>query len=182
GFAPAAHHRRQPATISRRRGHRGQTLSPDVRSMLLCIDIGNTHVHAGLVPPGGATPARRQCDLPTATALDDDDALTAHLDRLRTGEPEVTAIALCSVVPAATPRILAAAAGLNLPAWQLNHAAALGVPISYPRPAEIGQDRLANAAGAAALGLIPAIVIDLGTAVTFDIISRRGGYEGGIIT
>jgi type III pantothenate kinase len=55
------------------------------------------------------------------------------------------------------------------------------VPITYPQPAEIGQDRLANAAAAHALGGSPAVVIDSGTAVTFDIITTKGGYEGGII-
>jgi type III pantothenate kinase len=57
----------------------------------------------------------------------------------------------------------------------------LGLPITYPQPGEIGQDRLANAAGAHALVGSPAVVIDLGTAVTFDIMTRAGGYEGGII-
>jgi type III pantothenate kinase len=87
------------------------------------------------------------------------------------------------VVPAATPKLLALAAAAGLPAWQLTHEVRLGVPITYPRPFEIGQDRLANAAGAHALAPgRPAIVIDLGTAVTFDLITPQGGYEGGIIT
>jgi len=55
------------------------------------------------------------------------------------------------------------------------------VPITYPNPAEIGQDRLANAAAAHALGGSPAVVIDSGTAVTLDIVTSQGGYEGGII-
>jgi len=45
------------------------------------------------------------------------------------------------------------------------------VPLAYPRPQEIGQDRLANAAGAQAFCGAPVIVIDLGTAVTFDIVA-----------
>jgi type III pantothenate kinase len=55
------------------------------------------------------------------------------------------------------------------------------VPLSYPKPWEIGEDRLANAAGAQAFCGTPVIVIDLGTAVTFDIVTRSRGYEGGII-
>ncbi len=141
--------------------------------MLACIDIGNTHTHYGFVPPGGLEPARDCGEVPTERIED-------LLPRLTTTAP-VTALAFCSVVPAAVPRLRAALAPLRQPLWQLTHTARLGVAITYPQPAEIGQDRLANAAGAAALGPLPAIVIDLGTAVTFDIVTRRGGYEGGII-
>jgi type III pantothenate kinase len=52
--------------------------------------------------------------------------------------------------------------------------------IHYPKPEEIGEDRLANALAAQTYHRVPAIVIDMGTAVTFDIISQQG-YEGGII-
>ena len=57
----------------------------------------------------------------------------------------------------------------------------LGVGIDYPKPRSIGADRLANAAAVAALYGCPAIVVDFGTAVTFDIISDRRNYIGGVI-
>ncbi len=57
----------------------------------------------------------------------------------------------------------------------------LGVAIDYPRPASIGQDRLANAAGVVACYRAPAIVVDFGTAVTFDLIDPRPAYVGGVI-
>lgn len=57
----------------------------------------------------------------------------------------------------------------------------LGVGIDYPKPASIGADRLANAASAAALYGAPVIVVDFGTAVTFDIISPGRNYVGGVI-
>lgn len=57
----------------------------------------------------------------------------------------------------------------------------LGVGIEYPKPASIGADRLANAASALALVGAPAVVVDFGTAVTFDIISRDKKYIGGVI-
>lgn len=145
--------------------------------MLVCIDIGNTHTHFGLLPAGGRTAAVATGEVRTATIEDLPAALAAGI----AAHGPIRGIALCSVVPAATPRARAALAGLGQPVWQLTHESALGVAITYPRPAEIGQDRLANAAGATALGPAPAVVIDLGTAVTFDIITRRGGYEGGII-
>jgi type III pantothenate kinase len=61
--------------------------------------------------------------------------------------------------------------------WQSN----LGVGIDYPLPRQIGADRLVNAAGAVAFYRAPAIVVDFGTAVTFDVVSRETGYKGGAI-
>ena len=57
----------------------------------------------------------------------------------------------------------------------------LGVGIDYPKPRSIGADRLANATAAAELYGYPAIVVDFGTAVTFDVISERRAYIGGVI-
>lgn len=146
--------------------------------MLLCIDIGNTHTHLGYVEPGGQTAAAASIALPTA----DLGEIAGAIRGLGPVDKRPEGIAFCSVVPAASPRLIQLLEGQGCPIWQLTHTVNLGVPITYPQPAEIGHDRLANAAGARALGEPPVIVIDLGTAVTFDIISRRGGYEGGIIT
>ena len=57
----------------------------------------------------------------------------------------------------------------------------LGVGIDFSEPRGIGADRLANAVGVTTRYGAPAIVVDFGTAVTFDIISRKGIYEGGVI-
>jgi len=57
----------------------------------------------------------------------------------------------------------------------------LGVGIDYPHPKRIGADRLANASSAIALVGAPAVVVDFGTAVTFDIISADRKYIGGVI-
>jgi type III pantothenate kinase len=57
----------------------------------------------------------------------------------------------------------------------------LGLAIDYPEPAQIGADRLANAIGVVARHGAPAIVIDFGTAVTFDVISSEPAYLGGAI-
>lgn len=150
---------------------------------LLCIDIGNTHAHLALHRDGVLAAQR---DIPTALLDDPAEGLPAVLSAFQApgaAFPAPRAIAFCSVVPAATPKLRTAAAAAGLPAWQLTHEVRLGVPVTYPKPAEIGQDRLANAAGAHALAPgRPVIVIDLGTAVTFDLVTPEGGYEGGIIT
>lgn len=57
----------------------------------------------------------------------------------------------------------------------------LGVGIDYPNPRSIGADRLANAAAAAALHGAPSVVVDFGTAVTFDVVSADRKYIGGVI-
>jgi type III pantothenate kinase len=57
----------------------------------------------------------------------------------------------------------------------------LGIGISYPEPSKIGADRLANTVAVTARYGSPAIVVDFGTAVTFDIVSEKGSYQGGVI-
>src|SRR6185436_19284454 len=147
---------------------------------LLCLDLGNTHTHLGVA---GASGVEQMTTLPTASLADPGGALAARLARLRAEHPALAGAAFCSVVPDATPRLrhALAAALPTLEIFQLTHERRLGVPLSYPHPAEVGQDRLANAAAAQALGVVPAVVIDLGTAVTFDVVTARGGYEGGVI-
>ena len=147
---------------------------------LLCIDVGNTHTHYGVVGPHHT--ASDQSAVVTPLLDDPQEGLPARLAALFEAHPQIDRIAFCSVVPAINGRlreVLATAS--KLPVFQLTHECQLGVPITYPKPSEIGQDRLANTAAAHALGGSPAVVIDSGTAVTFDIITQNGGYEGGII-
>ena len=146
---------------------------------LLCIDIGNTHTHYGVVGPDGAAD---QGTVVTPLLDDPEIGLPARLTALFLVRPQITGVAFCSVVPDINWRLREVVSkATELPIFQLTHESSLGVPITYPRPSEIGQDRLANAAAAHALGGSPAIVIDSGTAVTFDVVTLKGGYEGGII-
>lgn len=63
----------------------------------------------------------------------------------------------------------------------LNAKCKLGIQIEYPQPQKIGADRLANAVAAAEIYGAPSIVVDFGTAVTFDLISKKRAYIGGVI-
>ncbi len=56
-----------------------------------------------------------------------------------------------------------------------------GVGVDYPRPETIGPDRLANAVAVTRYFGAPAVVVDFGTAVTFDVVNRASNYVGGII-
>ena len=88
-------------------------------------------------------------------------------------------IVVSSVVPAKN-REIKKAAGNRRVIW-LTARSQLNVRINYPRPQTIGADRLANAVAVTALYGAPAIVIDFGTAVTFDIVSADAAYIGGVI-
>ena len=96
---------------------------------------------------------------------------------LRRQEPRT--IVVSSVVPKKNAAIKAAAGTARL--LFLSPKLDLGVGIDYPQPRSIGADRLANAVAVAHLYGTPAIVVDFGTAVTFDVVSAKGDYVGGVI-
>ena len=126
----------------------------------------------------------------TKFALDQDGSLSDWRATIPTGElsPETLEnalegqrfdhLTLCSVVPQAASLI---ETHFDLPVHQISHRSTLPVTIDYPKPEKIGADRLANSAAAVLDGLHPAIVIDFGTAVTFDVISAHSAYLGGVI-
>jgi type III pantothenate kinase len=143
--------------------------------MILLFDIGNTHTHIGLADERRV---RRQFNVPTRSWSDGARVAVRRF----VGRAEVTGAAVCSVVPRATPRVHAfVRRKFGVPALELNARTVRGVGIHYPKPASIGADRLANAVAARAMFGAPALVVDFGTAVTFDVVDARGRYVGGII-
>lgn len=144
--------------------------------MLLLLDIGNTHTHAGL-----ATDARvvRQANVPTREWFS---GRAPALVKKFVGAKKITGAILCSVVPRATPLVRQAIRHIwHLDALELNAKTLRGVGIDYPRPQTIGADRLANSVAAFKHFGAPVIVVDFGTAVTLDIVNSGGNYAGGII-
>ncbi len=98
------------------------------------------------------------------------------------GKNRVTGVALCSVVPKATAKAIKQIESVGGgQAFQLTHDTLLGIGIDYPAPRTIGPDRLANALAARHSFGAPVVVVDFGTAVTFDVVNGRGDYIGGII-
>jgi type III pantothenate kinase len=95
-------------------------------------------------------------------------------------QQQVQKVIVSSVVPAKNSVIATAAHGKAKVLW-LDWKLKLGVAIDYPKPQSIGADRLANAAAVAELYGWPAIVVDFGTAATFDVVSARRRYVGGVI-
>jgi len=145
--------------------------------MILLLDIGNTNTHLGLADDKRIL---RQVDMPTRAwhkgALENITRFT------RGSDAKINSAAVCSVVPAVTPVVLNflrkrfCADPLELTPKTLS-----SVGIDYPRPWTIGPDRLANAAAARVHFGAPVVVVDFGTAVTFDVVNRTGNYVGGII-
>ncbi len=93
-------------------------------------------------------------------------------------DQDFTQVTICSVVPKAAEIM---EDFFNIPTHRVSHQSKLPITIDYPKPAQIGADRLANSAAAFLSHQGPAIVIDFGTAVTFDVISKKGAYLGGVI-
>jgi type III pantothenate kinase len=90
--------------------------------------------------------------------------------------------AVCSVVPSETRAIAEAFRdGLGVPVTVMGASADCGIRVETDNPAEVGADRIANAVGAYYEYGGPAIVVDIGTATTFDVVSAKGEYRGGVI-
>jgi type III pantothenate kinase len=105
--------------------------------------------------------------------------LTSRYVARRLQRARAQCIVVASVVPAKNREIKRAAGKIDI-VW-VTPAIELGVGVRYPHPRTIGADRLANAAAVAALYQVPAVVVDFGTAVTFDIVSETNEYIGGVI-
>jgi type III pantothenate kinase len=180
---------------------------PGRKYMLLAIDVGNTNIvlglyHLGPVPlsPGGASPA----PLPLVPPLPGEvTGLRAHwrLDTRasRTGDEyaallsqlfaleglhlrSVQAVIVSSVVPPAVfPIEKLCRDHLHREPMVVGPGIKTGISVLYDNPREVGADRIVNAVAAHARWPQGAIVVDFGTATTFDVVTPRGEYAGGII-
>jgi type III pantothenate kinase len=147
--------------------------------MDLAVDIGNTTV--GLA---GVSGRRVFWSESFMTGLSREERLRSleRIHRRRFGATAPRSIIICSVVPLMTVR-------MEKELRKIFHAAPLvvgrdlRVPMvnRYAKPRQVGQDRLVVAHAAKVIYGAPVIVIDLGTAITFDVVSRAGHYEGGMI-
>lgn len=145
-------------------------------SNVVVVDIGNTSTSIALARGGRITrfsyhpsvwPDRKAVRSVIKTAI---------------GKIGIGGSVLCSVVPRWN-RVWLSELNSAVGAKPLfvNCDLKLGIKISYPKPKTIGADRLANACGALIKYGAPVIVVDFGTAVTFDVVSAKDGYIGGVI-
>ena len=146
--------------------------------MLLAIDIGNTHTVLGTF---------RKDKLVDHFRVGSNHALTVDecgimIRQLFPDHKKLKDVVICSVVPPLTPVYQEMSRKFLkvdplLVRWDLP----LGIKILYDDPTQVGTDRIANAVAAYQIYGGPAIIVDLGTATTFDVILSRGEYLGGAI-
>ena len=152
--------------------------------MLLAIDIGNTEVTLGLFDGEELRRSFRVSSETRRTADEVELLLRQAFPELAPGKarPEGHAAIIGSVVPAQTSIFLEAARRITADEPLLVSAATTArVKIEYRDPASAGADRIANAVAAFDRYGAPAIVVDFGTATTFDVLLKGRRYRGGVI-
>lgn len=150
--------------------------------MLLCADIGNSHTVLGLVDNGRVVDHWRVATDERRTA--DEWAVVLRGLLANAASPRVPeGVSVCATVPSVLHewRVMLSDYYGDLPHVIVEPGVKTGVPILMDNPREVGADRIVNALAASTLFAGPSIVVDFGTATTFDVVSPRGEYLGGAI-
>lgn len=150
--------------------------------MILAVDVGNTETMVGLFDGRSERASWRLTTVRQRTG--DEIALTirALLDaEFGRGWP-IDRVALASVVPPLDPAWADACRRLELPMLKIDADSALPIRLDVEAPSEVGADRIVNTLAVAVLHERDAIVVDLGTATTFDCITADGAFLGGAIS
>jgi type III pantothenate kinase len=150
--------------------------------VLLVVDVGNTQTHFGTWEGERLVEHWRFATVRTATA-DEIGAVLLNLLELRgLGFAELDASIVSSTVPSLEPEWLAMAERyLDHRMLSVGPGLRTGMAIRYDNPREIGADRLVNAVAIRDRFGGPAICVDFGTAVNFDVVSAQGEYLGGVL-
>ncbi|HEV2489044.1 MAG TPA: type III pantothenate kinase [Candidatus Acidoferrales bacterium] len=150
--------------------------------MLLAMDVGNTNTVLGvfrgeqLVANWRLTTARDQ-------TVDEYGILTRDLFTLAgLGPEEIHGVIIASVVPPLNATLAEMAERyFGMKALFVEPGIKTGMPVQYDNPQEVGADRIANGVAAFAKYGGPCVVVDFGTAINFDVVSKRGEYLGGVL-
>lgn len=150
--------------------------------MLLAVDIGNTNIKMGIFRAKKIFHNWRLITDKNLTLLQYKKILRKLFVQKKVKDVDIEEIIICSVVPNLT-LIFQKALFVILKKRPLILGKDIVAPIKnlYRKPEQVGQDRLANALAAFSKYGGPVIVVDFGTALTFDVISAEGSYLGGII-
>ena len=150
--------------------------------MLLAIDIGNTHIKFGLF---SGSRLDHKVRLATDQGRTEDEygvLLVQALAQRGIGVESVDAAIVCSVVPALTDGIVSMVRRLfGREPLILGPGLKTGISVLYDSPREVGPDRIADAVAAFERVKGGTIVVDFGTATTFNCVSPKGEYLGGVI-
>jgi type III pantothenate kinase len=146
--------------------------------MLLAIDIGNTNTVLGVFREGDLQRIWRFTTDRYRTA----DEWALVLERVAGEAKEERTACIASVVPPAEGLLREALALLGFaPVVAVQPGTRTGISVLYDHPHEVGVDRVVNAAALKEMYGLPGIVVDFGTATTFDVVSGKGEYLGGLI-
>lgn len=151
--------------------------------MLLVIDVGNTNTSLGVFD-GETLAAHWRLTTQRTRTTDEWGVLARNLFEI-TGldVKSIDAIAIASVVPPLNFTLKQMAeVYFQLTPLFVDHTVDTGVPILYQPPSDVGADRIVDAVAAIHKYRAPCIVVDFGTATTFDAINSNGEYVGGVIT
>jgi len=151
--------------------------------MLFVIDVGNTNTSLGVFD-GEKLKAHWRLTTARARTVDEWGVLTRNLFALANVDfKSIDAIAIASVVPPLNFTLKRMAEGyFEVVPLFIDHSVDTGVPILYQPPSDVGADRIVDAVAAIKKYGAPCIVVDFGTATTFDAINSKGEYLGGVIT
>lgn len=160
---------------------KNQSKAPRKQPLTFAVDVGNSHTVLGIFKGDKVVDHWR---LTTRKETTSDEVMNRIGGLIRFSEikpSEITHVGLSTVVPVLErPWIKALQTLLKRPVQVVNSRNCLNCPIAYPNPATLGADRLCNIIALRDRGLKDAIVVDMGTATTFDVM-KDGGFAGGII-
>src|ERR1700679_2500825 len=153
------------------------------KPMLLCLDIGNTQIHGGVFDGDTLLCQFRKSTQPLGSTDELGIFLVSVLRENRVDPHSIKRVALCSVVPAALHPVRGACRQyFNHEPFVLQAGVKTGLKVKYRNPLEVGSDRIAGAiAGGRRRPASDLIVVDCGTATTFDVVTASGDYLGGVI-
>lgn len=159
-----------------------QAATDAAADLLLAVDVGNTNTVFGLWRGEELVESFR---LKTDTERTSDEygaLLLTLLGRRGIAAGAISGVVIASVVPPLQPTLVRLARDYfgRRPLF-VEPGVRTGMPIRYDNPAEVGADRIVNALAARELYGAPVVVVDFGTATTFDVVSPKGEYVGGII-
>ncbi len=150
--------------------------------ILLALDVGNTNIVSGVFKGEKLLGERRLETIPHQTRDEYANFLSDFLSSLELTFTEISDVILSSVVPKLSPVFRQLTEQYtSSKALVVSHSIKTGLKIQSRHPEEVGADRIVNAAAAYHLYGGPVVIVDFGTATTFCVVSREGGYEGGAI-
>lgn len=153
--------------------------------MILTVDIGNTNSCFALFNPAGEALAQWRLSTNRMRTADEFTLwVESFLRRNQIESKQISQSVVATVVPSCRYAIISALEALfdQSPLLITSELMAKrGLQVKTDRPSEVGADRLINAFAAHKMGMSPAIIIDFGTATTFDIANEKGDYVGGVI-